>query len=145
MTNGADSYSHVTKINQRDDNTIEVHVQTDNFTPGQAVEVSGYLTQGSGAYAAFHVTKHVPLDPAEPVLHVELPAMDLNAGEDVTVVTRVAEVWPTVLGQEMSAEYIGKGLKAVWTAQYPSGKGSGDTASPSAGNGGGGATTSLQS
>jgi hypothetical protein len=141
MSNGTNVHSQVTKVNQRDDSTIQIHVQTNNFTPGRAVEVSGYLTQGSGAYVTFNVTKHVPLDPTETVLHVELPAMDLNAGEDVTVLTRVTEVWPTVLGQEMSDEYIGKGLKAVWTAQYPSGKEPGGLASPPPGNGGGGATT----
>jgi len=123
MSNGGSlAHSQVTRINQRDDSTVQIHVQTNNFTPGRAVEVSGYLTQGSGAYVTFNVTKHVSLDPAETVLHVELPAIELNAGEDVTVVTRVAEVWPTVLGQAASAEYIGTGLKAAWTAEDYSGK-----------------------
>jgi len=125
MSNGGSlAHSQVTRINQRDDSTVQIHVQTNNFTPGRAVEVSGYLTQGSGAYVTFNVTKHVSLDPTETVLHVELPAIELNAGEDVTVVTRVAEVWPTVLGQAASAEseYIGTGLKAAWTAEDYSGK-----------------------
>jgi hypothetical protein len=141
MSNGATVHSQVIKIIQRDDETIEVHVQTVNFTPGQEVQVSGYLTQGSGAYAAFNVTKHIPLDPTEPVMHVELPATGLNAEEDVTVVTWVTEVWPTILGQEISPEYIGKGLKAAWTPKDSWGKGTGDQASPSSGNGRGGATT----
>jgi hypothetical protein len=77
------------------------------------------------------------------VLHVELPATVLNADQDVTVVTRVAEVWPTVLQKdsEKLARYKGvlgenmsQGLKAVWTYQ-DSGKGPGDSTSPSPGNG----------
>ena len=124
MSNGANVHSQVIRINQRDDSTVQIHVQTNNFTPGRAVEVSGYLTQGSGAYVTFNVTKHVSLDPTETVLHVELPAMELNTGEDVTVVTRVAEVWPTVLGQAAASaeEYIATGLKAAWTAEDYSGK-----------------------
>ena len=144
MSNGHGSaLSQVIRISQRDDSTIQIHVQTNNFTPGRAVEVSGYLTQGSGAYVTFNVTKHVSLDPTETVLHVELPATDLTVGEDVTVVTRVAEVWPTVLGQDFSAEYLGKGLKAVWTAEDYAGKGSGGSGSPS-GNGDGGPTPDPQ-
>jgi hypothetical protein len=151
MTNGADSHSHVSRIHQRNDNTVEVHVQTASFTPGQEVEVSGYLTQGN-TYAAFNDKKHIPLpdspDPKQPaVLHVQLPAMDLKPDEDVTVVTRVAEVWPTVLQQdsEIVAEYVGQGLKAAWTAKDPWGKGPGGPASPSPGNWGGGATTNPPS
>ena len=134
MSNGADSHSQVNRINQRDDNTVEVHVQTDSFTPGKEVEVSGYLIQGS-AYAAFNVKRYLPLDPNESVMHVQLPAMDLDPEEKVTVVTRVAEVWPTVLGKEINPRYVGKGLKATWTAEYSSGKEPGDSGSQSSGNG----------
>src|SRR5215468_1586874 len=125
MSNGFGVNPHVEKIYQRDDNTVAIHVRTDSFKAGQEVEVSGYLIQGSGAYAAFNVKKHIPFDTTEPaVLYVELPAMDLNADDDVTVVTRIAEVWPTILKQEVStsAEYLGAGIKSAWTAQYPSGK-----------------------
>ncbi|SRR6266851_2217286 len=149
MPNGADSYSHVTRIDQRDDDTVEIHVQTTSFTPGQEVEVSVYLLQGD-TYAAFNDKKHIPLpdpnDPKQPaMLHVQLPVTALNADADVTVVTRVSEVWPTLLepNREIPANYKLQGVtgpKAVWTAQYPSGKGSGDQASPPPGNGGGGAT-----
>jgi hypothetical protein len=131
MSNGGSlAHSQVIRINQRDDDTIAVHVQTANFTPGQEVQVSGYLTQGSGAYIPFNFTKHIPLDPTEPVMHVELPATSLNAEEDVTVVTWVTEVWPTILGQEINPEYVGKGLKAAWTPKDYSGKGTGDLTSP---------------
>ena len=118
-------------IQQRGDNTILVYVQTDSFQPGQEVEVSVYLTQGD-AYATHNEKKHIPLpdlrDPKQPaVLHVELPATELDATQDVTVITRVAEVWPSVLQQDsammeqledaIGEEYQDEGLKAVWT--YP--------------------------
>src|SRR5262249_7007125 len=127
----------VDQIYQRDDNTVEIHVRTDSFKPGQEVEVSGYLIQGRGTYAASHVKKHIPLgaDPSA-VLLVQLPAMDLNPEEDLTVVTRVAEVRPAILRQETNARRISEGLKAVWTAEYPSGKEPGGPAGPRRNEGG---------
>jgi hypothetical protein len=135
----------VDQVQQRDDNTVEIHVQTDSFKPGREVEVSGYLIQGNSAYAAFNVKKHIPLDantPADPntpaELDVQLPAMDLNPHEEVTVVTRVAEVWPTILTEDKDSKYLGNGLKAVWKAEeYLSGKG---PAGPEAPQGDGGST-----
>jgi hypothetical protein len=123
MSNGPQVHPRVDEIYQRRDDTVEIHVRTNSFEPNQEVEVSGYLIQGSGAYAAFNVKTHIPGD-ANPsaLLLVQLPAMDLKPDEGVTVVTRVAEVWPTILGQETNARRISEGLKAVWTAEYPSGK-----------------------
>jgi hypothetical protein len=133
---------HVATVQQRGDDTILVYVETDSFTPGQEVEVSVYLTQGE-AYAAHYEKKHIPFpDPKnrdEPaVLHVELPATPLNADQPVTVLTRVAEVWPSVLQQdsrkmEAVMEAIqdpGQALKAVWTYPDSEGKGPGDPESP---------------
>jgi len=142
MPNGPGSYSHVTRIDQRDDDTVVVHVQTDSFKPGREVELSGYLTQGFH-YAAFNRMKYIPFDakPGEAVeLPVELPAMRLEPGKDVTVVVRVAEAWPTLLGQntEIPAEYKGgggTGLKAAWTPKSPPGKWTGGPASPPPGGG----------
>jgi len=150
MPNGADSYSHVTRIDQRDDHTVEIHVQTTSFTPGQEVEVSVYLLQGD-TYAAFNDKKHIPLpDPNGPkgpaVLHVGLPPMDLDPTGDVTVFTRVSEVWPTYLGPDTQIASYGMpaGLKAVWMPKDPSGKEPGDTASPSTGSASGGGDTPGQ-
>jgi hypothetical protein len=148
MSNGANVLQHVTAVRQRGDNTVEVCIQTDSFKPGQEVEVSVYLSQGD-AYAIYNHKKYIPLpDPKNPnqpaELHVELPAIVLDADQEVTVVTRVAEVWPTVLQKDskVMARYKGvmgenmdQGLKAVWTYQDSEGKGTGDQASPS-GNGG---------
>lgn len=140
---GNDTLHRVARIRQLDDNTVEIHVQTDSFKPGREVEVSGYLTQGSsGAYAAFNVRKHIPLD-ANPtaILHVQLPAMYLDPDQDVSVVAQVAEVWPTFLGKEMNPEYVGTGLKAAWTPKDLWGNGSGGPAPSPPGNAGSGTTT----
>jgi hypothetical protein len=144
---------HVATIQQRGDNTLVVYVQTDSFTPGQEVEVSVYLTQGN-TYAAHYEKRRIPFpDPSIPkqptVLHVELPATELNA-DQVTVITRVAEVWPSVLQLDSKKmelykgeieEYPDQGLKAIWTYQESEGKAPGDPGSPPAANGGGTVTT----
>jgi hypothetical protein len=142
---------HVTTIQQRDDNTLVVYIQTDGFNPGQEVEVSIYLTQGN-AYATFNDKKRIPLpdlnNPKQlPPLPVELPATELEVDQDVTVVTRITDVWPTVLQPDskmvgkikgvmgeykgVKEEYIDQAPKAVWTYHDPAGKGPGDLGSPS--------------
>jgi hypothetical protein len=144
---------HVASVQQRGDDTVVVYVQTDSFEPDQEVEVSVYLTQGDN-YAFYNNKKRIPpADPHDPkqpaVLHVELPATPLDATKAVTVVTRVTEVWPTVLQQDQNKmeEYKGvmgkldQGLKAVWTYQDAEGKGPGGPTSPPPGNGGSEVTT----
>jgi hypothetical protein len=135
--------THVTIIQQRIDNTLVAYVQTDSFLPGQEVEVSVYLTQGEN-YAAHYEKQHIPIpDPPSnlrqrAVLPVELPATKLDAAQPVTVITRVAEVWPTVLLQGQGATALSRaasgstdqGLKAIWKYADSEGKGSGDPESP---------------
>jgi hypothetical protein len=149
---------HVTTIQQRGDNTLLAFVQTGSFIPGQEVEVSVYLTQGE-AYAAHYERKRIPV-PDHPdnlkqpaVLHVELPATELDETQPVTVVTRVTEVWPSVLQQDKKTmalykdaanEYPNQGLKAIWKYPDPEGKVPGDPESPPPGNGGGTVTTLPQ-
>jgi hypothetical protein len=148
---------HVEAIEQRSDNTLLVYVQTDSFTPGQEVEVSVYLTQGE-AYATHNEKKRIPFpDPGSTkqpaVLHVELPATVLDSTQDVTVVSRVAEVWPSVLQQDLNRlgqvkgeieVYPDQGLKAIWTYSDSEGKAPGDPQSPPPSNGGGTVTTLPQ-
>lgn len=134
MPAGSSGLSHVTRIEQRDDDTVEVYVETNSFIAGQAVEVSVYLIQGD-TYAAFNDKKHIPYsdssDASQPTeLHVQLPAMNLDSQQEVIVVTRVSEVWPTILSPEINPNYVGKGPKASWTAEYPSGKAGGGSAAP---------------
>jgi len=124
----------VERIHQKDDDTIVVYVQTDSFKAGREVEVSGYLLQGYRAYAAFSCNMQIPFDAKlgeDVTLPVELPAMDLKKREDLTVVVRVAEAWPTILepNPRLMAHYEDEGiegLRAVWTAENSSGKGFGD-------------------
>ncbi len=146
MGNGSYDLPHVATVQQRDDNTIVVDVQTNSYYPGQEVEVSVNLTQGS-AYAAHYEKKRIPIpDPGNPqqppAMHVELPATKLDEGQAVTVITRVTEVWPTVL--QPASKSMSPGLRAMWTyqdqGQDTEGKGPGDSGSPSGGNGGGGVT-----
>jgi hypothetical protein len=155
MGNGPYELQHVTSVEQRGDNTVVVHVQTDSFKPGRVVEVSVVLTQG-GEYATFNGKKHIPYpddlnnpEPPPVMLHVELPATKLNADQEMTVVTRVSEVWPTVLQQDSEykgtlGEYMNQRPKAVWSYRVPQGKGPGDGASPSSGDGSGGVPTTPQ-
>jgi hypothetical protein len=122
---------HVTAVRQRGDNTLAVSVQTEGFNPGQEVEVSVYLTQGN-VYATFNGKKIIPEDSDQSgVLPVELPAPELDANLPLTVVTRVTDVWPTVLQpnqrkmkeiKEVMGEYMDQGLKAMWTYQDAEGK-----------------------
>jgi len=146
----------VASVQQRGDNTVVVFVQTDSFTSGQEVEVSVYLTQGD-TYAAHNEKKRIPLrdpdNPGKPAeLHVELPAAQLDPTQDVTVVTRVSEVWPSVLRPDKGkleryqgvAGFTEQALKAVWTYQETEGKVPGDSTSPPAGNGGGEVPTTPQ-
>ena len=135
MGNGPYELPHVALVQQRNDNTIVVQVQTNSFNPGQEVEVSVVLSQGNDYYASSSGITHIPPDdpsnPGQPaVLPVELPPTELNAGQDVTVVTRVTEVWPSVLRQASVMDQEGyqeKGLKAVWTYPAPQGEGLGAT------------------
>lgn len=164
----SDDLHHVTTVQQRDDDTIVVYIQTGSFNPGQEVEVSAYISQGD-CYAIYNDKKRIPLPdpkapkPADPnapkqpvLLHVELPATKLDAKQDVTVVTRITEVWPTVLQQDSDTldqynaalvGYSAAGLKAVWTyqdqTQDPEGKGLGDTVPPPTANGGSNVTSTA--
>ena len=137
---------HVATIKQGEDNTLVAYVQTSTFQPGQEVEVSVYLTQGD-SYTAHYEKKLIPFsddDPKEPaVLQVQLPKTELLTDQNVTVITRVAEVWPTVLQPDSATvkqykvameEYPGQGLKAVWKYREPAGKAPGDPESPPPGN-----------
>jgi hypothetical protein len=166
MSNGSSANTHVTKVEQRGDGTISVHIQTDSFNPTQEVEVSAYLTQGNSS-SFYNDRKRIPFpnltdltDHADPTnstdskqpaeLHVELPATTLDTTQPVTVVTRVTEIWSTVVSPDpdklkqyraLLGEYGDQGIKGVWTYQDSEGKGQGDTQSQQTSNGGSNVTT----
>jgi hypothetical protein len=123
---GSNDLPHVARVEQRTDKTVVLCVEIVDFTPGQEIEISGYLTQGNYAYHAFRAKKHVPLDklsnPGQPSVQVsvELPELDLSEDLEMTVVVQVAESWPTVLAKpEMKSALIGKGLLAEWEPVLP--------------------------
>src|SRR5262252_6882572 len=103
MSNGSpNANSHVTEINHNDNKTMDIIVQFDGFSSGELVEISGYVTQTEGAYSSFYYQSPVPSDPNQPAGTEQVPVtiaqMDgLQNDREITVVTRVAKVWPTVL------------------------------------------------
>ena len=163
MSNGSSANTHVTKVEQRGNNAISVYIQTDSFNPNQEVEVSAYLIQG-GSSAFYNDKKRIPFpkatditspadvtkatdatnptDTANPTdskqpaeLHVELPATELDTAQPVTVVTRVTEIWSTVVPPDpdklkqyraILGEYRDQEIKGVWTYPDSEGKGLGD-------------------
>jgi hypothetical protein len=76
-------------------------VQLENFMAGQPVEVSGYATQNSGAFAAVHDLQTVGANPDDSVVMYVMvtPGKDFMAGEPVTVSLRavVVKEWITVV------------------------------------------------
>jgi hypothetical protein len=125
MPNG-DVKSYVPKAELKD-GKILLTVQVADFTPGEAVEISGQATQNNGALATFYDIQNAPsannsgdwgADPAAQPdsassVTVEAYPVDaalfeagFEAGEPVTVVARVAKVWVTVLSKDDTDEKI---------------------------------------
>lgn len=133
MSNG-NANTHVTTVNLKDDDTMDIIVQFDGFYSGELVEISGYVTQIEGAYSSFYLQTPVPSDPSLPPGTVQVPVTikkmnGLLNDRDMTVVTKVAKVWPTVLTANKSnpatpppGSYttLGSGaVTATWTAKPP--------------------------
>ena len=97
--------SNVPKIVCDGDNTV-LTVHAAGFTEGKPVEVYGFVTQDSGAYATFSKTSTIP---ASGDVEVPIPSGQLNLkpGEPVTVVTWVSEVWPSMLTAKNTATSTG--------------------------------------
>jgi hypothetical protein len=128
MSNGAEAHRYVTSVQLMKDGTVRVNVLVDGFTPGEPVEISGYVTQTGGAYSSFYLYTTVPGDPTQPpAASIEMP-VTIDAGIDglrsadrMTVVTKVAKVWPTVLASDpppSDADTTGN-IRATWTAVPP--------------------------
>ena len=78
---------------------VVLTVQLDEYLAGQPVEISGYATQNSGAFANFYSIQTAGKNPdGTVVMYVKAtPEKAFMAGEDVTVSLREAKVWVTVL------------------------------------------------
>src|SRR5262249_3411847 len=78
--------------------------------------VSGSITQTNGAYIPFScVTDVLPPsdngDPPQVIATIE--SGDLNETDDVTVIMRVSETWPSVLDRD-DDPHPGPGIRAAW-------------------------------
>jgi hypothetical protein len=109
--------SQVPKIELNNDGSIDLTVQVAGFAEGKSVELYGYVTQPSGAFASFRETQEIPrADPATGAsyLTVTVPAdqLELEAGQPVTVLTRVSEFWPSMLTAVATPET--GGIQAAW-------------------------------
>jgi hypothetical protein len=102
--------SQVTNVGvKRNDSSTVLTVQVVGFADGKSVEVYGYVTQPSGAFASFRETQDIPkADPATGAsdLTVTVPAekLQLEAGQPVTVLTWVSEFWPSMLTAVATSE-----------------------------------------
>lgn len=98
---------YVPAFNVNHDNSVALTVQLVGVTPGNWAEISGYITQTTGAFIPFSDIQKIP-DPVQGVssLTVSVPSTGLDTGQVATVITRVAEVkiWPTVLKIGQAAE-----------------------------------------
>ena len=104
MSNGSQSHTKVTQVKIVDANTVEVSIEVDAFMPGQSVEISGYVAQNNGAFAAFNdfQTINTKLGETANLTVTATPAPESDAfqqGRDVTIFLRTAKVWVTVLGE----------------------------------------------
>jgi hypothetical protein len=105
------------EVNKSDGSTV-LTVQVVGFAEGKSVDVYGYVTQPTGAYASFRETQDIPK--ADPVtgaaeLTVTVPAdqLTLDAEQPVTVLTWVSEFWPSMLTAAAATSETGE-TKAEW-------------------------------
>jgi hypothetical protein len=91
---------YVTAVTVKGDQLV-LTVKLDKFMAGQPVEVTGYATQNSGAFAAVHDMQTVGANPDGSVVMYVLvtPGKDFMAGEAITVSLRavVVKEWITVV------------------------------------------------
>jgi hypothetical protein len=115
MVDSVNSQVPEIKLNEHDD--VEVTVQLAGFPAEKSIDVYGYITQNSGAFGGFRETRRVPAADDKGVAKITLtiPAekLKLTAGEPVTVVTWVSEVWPSMLTPDLPNETSGG--KPSWT------------------------------
>ena len=108
--------SYVTRA-EFDNKNIILTVQVDDFTVGEAVEISGQATQNDAALATFYGIQKVPGPDSSKHSYLKVTAdpgdTKFEADQDVTVVARVAKVWVTVLSKDPGNPDAGK---IAWTA-----------------------------
>ena len=107
--------TYVTKA-ELENNKIVLTVQVDDFTVGEAVEISGQATQNHAALATFYAIQKVPAPDTSKHSYLTVTAdpggTKFEADQDVTVVAKVAKVWVTVLTKDPDNPDAGK---MAWT------------------------------
>ena len=101
----------VTKVTIKE-KQIVLTVQADEFTAGENLEISGYATQTSGAFAVVNDIQTVPkhnLDDTAYMYVTASPSRGFKKGEPVTVVLRAGPVWITVLEEPPTGQGPGPG------------------------------------
>ena len=122
-------HPHVSQVNLKNDNSVDVTVEIANIATGHWADVSGYVIQEATAqgteiqainiFAPFSATLVVPAAPADgsdPAVTVNVPGLNLNPEADVKVVVRVTEamIWPTTLKTANAAHL--PNITATWEA-----------------------------
>ena len=82
------------------DQQIVLTVQADEFKDYENLELSGYATQNSGAFAVFDVIQAVPEPNPDDTINMYVtvtPSQPFTKGEAVTVTMRAGPVWVSVL------------------------------------------------
>ena len=107
--------SEVSQLELNDDGTVDLYVSVYGYDAGTPVEISGSITQASGAVGAFYAIQEIPwVDLNESVLlkfTVPISPGRLAMGEAVTAIVRVTDTWITTLNPTTSAE------SSSWKAQ----------------------------
>jgi hypothetical protein len=115
MSNGSLAHSQVPKVVLTTNGKIIVTGQVVGFSVGKSVEVSGYITQTNGAYIPFSYMTDVlpPSNPGDPPqVTATIDSANLNEQDDVTVIMRVSETWPSVLDRDDPDPTTG--IQAAW-------------------------------
>ena len=123
MSNGSQVHSQVPQVVLTTNGKTMVTGQVVGFSVGKLVEVSGYITQTSGAYVPFSCMTNVlpPGNPGDPPqVTVTIDSMELNQEDDVMVIMRVSETWPSVLDKD--AANPSAGIQAAWKPKALGGK-----------------------
>jgi len=89
---------YVTDVTIKDGQVV-LTVELDKYLANEPVEISGYATQGNGAFATFYDLQSVDENPAGKVFMyvTATPSAQFQSGEAVTVALRASRVWVTVL------------------------------------------------
>jgi len=123
-------HSQVPKVEFTDGDDIKITVEITGLSEKKSVEISGYITQnnlahnngaqdngGRGVFASFSQSRVVVEPDASGVAEISVvvpgDGLSLMADQPITVITRVSEIWPSVLTPDLRGE-VGT-FRQSWT------------------------------